>query len=65
MASWFKLLDQQCRSCGSNNFFLTFAKLSTLVVCDRCGALFTERPLGAHRVIDHVEPKQLDLPISA
>jgi hypothetical protein len=64
MTSWFKLPDQQC-SCGSNIFFLTFTKLSTLVVCDGCGSLFTERPLGAHRVIDHVEPTQLDLPISA
>jgi ribosomal protein S27E len=65
MTSWLKLLDQQCRSCGSNNFFLTFTKLSTMVVCERCGSLFTERPLGAHRIIDQVEPTQLDLPISA
>jgi uncharacterized Zn finger protein len=65
MASWFQLLDQQCRSCGSNNFYLTFTKLSALVCCDRCGALFNERPLGPHRVIDHEEPAQLDLEISA
>jgi ribosomal protein S27E len=65
MAAWFKLLDQQCRSCGSDTFYLCFPKLSALVYCERCGALFNERPLGPHRVIDHEEPAQLEIPVSS
>jgi hypothetical protein len=65
MAAWFKLIEQRCRECDCDRFYLCFTKLSALVVCDKCGALFPERPLGPHRVIDHVEPMQLDLKISA
>jgi hypothetical protein len=66
MTSWFRLLAQRCH-CGSDRFYLCFTKLSALVVCDKCGDLFNERPIGPHRVIDHEEPTQLDLkpPVSA
>jgi hypothetical protein len=60
-AAWLKLLDQRCTCCGGDRFFLAHARLSTLVFCDRCGALFEERPIGRHRVIDHFEPQQLTL----
>jgi hypothetical protein len=60
MTAWFRLLAQRC-SCGSDKFYLLFTKLSALVVCDRCGDLFNDRPLGPHEVVDRVEPTQLEL----
>ena len=65
MTAWFKLLEKRCRDCAHDRFCLAHTKLSTVIFCDHCGALFEERPIGRHMVIDHVEPVQLDLPISS
>jgi hypothetical protein len=58
MTSWFKLQAQRCRECGSAHFCLA---RSSLIFCDRCGALFEERPIGRHEVTDPREPIQLQL----
>jgi len=61
MTAWFKLLEKRCSECDCDHFYLVFTKLSALVCCERCGTLFPDRPLGPHRVLDHVEPIQLTL----
>ena len=58
MTSWFKSQAQRCRECGSAHFCLA---RSSLIFCDRCGALFEERPIGQHVVTDSREPIQLQL----